>query len=180
MSVLNLENAKWLIATLAIPAALGLVAHEYQQSQAERQINDARLRLDALTTENGNPDIDADFSFPDPDPFAPRGRTLTRHLKLWITAHDAPRRRVWAIVDARANQSEKDQRWVFWIDTFDFPMVNFTRVSRSERFTVVLQGYEPETVNAKVRLIYFPSARVGAKDKPFIDDVISDLVHERK
>ena len=27
MSVLNLENAKWLIATLAIPAALGLVAH---------------------------------------------------------------------------------------------------------------------------------------------------------
>ena len=185
MSVLNLENAKWLIATLAIPAALGLVAHEYQQSQAERQINDARLRLytellskreeadtavrrgifdkvlerylapgdqglqaklvalellatnfhdsldlsplfwqigrelerapknertrlshelariadgvkdrqisglelgsgaqgqasklvglrlDALTTENGKPDIDADFSFPDPDPFAP-------------------------------------------------------------------------------------------------------------
>src|SRR5438067_10790667 len=45
MSVLNLENAKWLIATLAIPAALGLVAHQYQQSQAERQIADARLRL---------------------------------------------------------------------------------------------------------------------------------------
>ena len=41
MSVLNLENAKWLIATLAIPAALGLVAHQYQQSQAERQIADA-------------------------------------------------------------------------------------------------------------------------------------------
>ena len=289
MSVLNLENAKWLIATLAIPAALGLVAHQYQQSQAERQIADARLRLytellskreeadtavrrgifdkvlerylapgdqglqaklvalellatnfhdsldlsplfwqigrelerapknertrlshelariadgvkdrqisglelgsgaqgqasklvglrlDALTTENGKPDIDAAL-----DPFAPRGRTLTRHLKLWITAHDAPRRRVWAIVDARANQGEKDQRWVFWIETFDFPMVNFTRVSRSERFTVVLQEYDPETVNAKVRLIYFPSARVGAKDKPFIDDVISDLVHERK
>jgi hypothetical protein len=53
-------------------------------------------------------------------------------------------------------------------------------VSRSERFTVVLQEYEPESVRAKVRLIYFPSARVGAKDKPFIDDVISDLVHERK
>src|SRR6202008_2488056 len=45
MSVLNLENAKWLIATLAIPAALALVAHRDQQSQAERQINDARLRL---------------------------------------------------------------------------------------------------------------------------------------
>ena len=45
MSVLTLENAKWLIATLAIPAVLAFVAHGYQQSQAERQINDARLRL---------------------------------------------------------------------------------------------------------------------------------------
>src|SRR2546429_3054376 len=27
------------------------------------------------------------------------------------------RRRVWAIVDARAHQSERDQRWVFWIGT---------------------------------------------------------------
>src|SRR5262249_6868728 len=194
MSILSVEHAKWLIATLAIRAALGLVAHEYQQSQAERQIADARLRLytellskreeadtavrrgifdkvlerylapgdqglqaklvalellatnfhdsldlsplfwqfgreverapknerttlshelrriaegvrdrqvsalelgsgakgqaskleelrlDALTTETGNPNIDADFSFPDPDQFAPRGRPLTRHL----------------------------------------------------------------------------------------------------
>jgi len=64
-------------------------------------------------------------------------------------------------------------------DTFDFPMVNFTRLSRSERFALVLHPYEPPN-NAKLKLIYFPSARVGAKDKPFIDDVISDLVHERK
>lgn len=294
MSVLNLRNAKWLIATLAIPAVLALVAHEYQQSQAKQQINDARLRLytellskreeadtavrrgifdkvmeryltpgdqglevklvalellatnfhdsldlsplfwqigreverapakkrtelrfeliriangvkdrqisalelgsgaqgkaskladlrlDALTNETGKPDIDADFSFPDPDPFGPGGLT-TRHLTLWIINHDAPRRRVWAIVRARrANEGEKDQEWAFWIDTFDFPMVNFTRVSRSERFTLVLQEYEPQNAKAKIRLIYFPSARVGAKDKPFIDDVISDLLRGGK
>ena len=83
---------------------------------------------------------------------------------------------------------EKDQqKWGFWLDTFDFPMANFTRVSRSERFALVLQDYEPpkkEKVDGdkvpKVKLIYFPSARVGAKDKPFIDDVVSDLIHERK
>jgi hypothetical protein len=45
MTGLNLENAKWLIATLAIPVTLAFVAHNYQQSQAERQISDARLRL---------------------------------------------------------------------------------------------------------------------------------------
>jgi hypothetical protein len=62
-------------------------------------------------------------------------------------------------------------------------MVNFTRVSRTECFTVVLREYEPLTTgepNAKVRLIYFPSARVGAQDKRFIDEVIADLVRERK
>jgi len=307
MSVLNLENAKWLITMLAIPAVLAFVAHEYQQAQAKQQINDARLRLytellskreeadtavrrgifdkvmeryltpgdqglevklvalellatnfhdsldlsplfwqigreverapakkraelrselnriadgvkdrqisglelgngtmgtaghpmaqgkasmladlrlDALTTgptNGGKPDIDEDFSFPDPDPFGPPGGLTTRHLTLWIVDHDAARRRVWAIVHARrANKGEKDQRWAFWIDAFDFPMVNFTRVSRSERFTLVLQEYGEKKETARIRLIYFPSARIGAKDKPFIDDVISDLLRERR
>src|SRR5207245_10363986 len=82
---------------------------------------------------------------------------------------------------------ETSAKMGFWLDTFDFPMANFTRVSRSERFALVLQDYEPpkkEKIDGdkvpKVKLIYFPSARVGAKDKPFIDDVVSDLIHERK
>ncbi len=306
MSIFNLENAKWLIATLTLPAVLAFAANRYQQSQAERQINEARLRLytellskreeadtgvrrgifdkvleryltpgdqglqaklvalellatnfhdsldlsplfwqigrqvdrepekkrpeltqqltriadrvkdrqisalelgsgyqgtaskqadldlrpDALTNENRNPNIDADLSFPDPDPFPRREEgTLTRRFKVWITAHDAEKKRVWAIVHTRSNQGEEkdQQKWGFWLDTFDFPMANFTRVSRSERFALVLQDYEPpkkEKVDGdkvpKVKLIYFPSARVGAKDKPFIDDVVSDLIHERK
>ena len=45
MSIFNLENAKWLIATLTLPAVLAFAANRYQQSQAERQINEARLRL---------------------------------------------------------------------------------------------------------------------------------------
>ena len=297
MRILNLENAKWLIATLAIPLSLGLVAQQYQRIQAERQIGDARLRLytellskreeadtevrrgifdkvlekyltpsgrkvqqklvaldllaanfhdsldlsplfwqlyreverapeserieltrqliriadgvkdrqvaaldlgasdgstasnqarvqlDYLTNKDGAPDIEAELSFPDPDPLATRGRALTRHLRLWVVAHDAPRRRVYAIVHARANPGERDRQWGFWIDTFDFPMVNFTRLSRNERLAVVIREYDRPPDGepiAKVTLIYFPSARIGAKDKPFIDDVISDLVHERK
>jgi hypothetical protein len=248
MTGLNLENAKWLIATLAIPVTLAFVAHNYQQSQAERQISDARLRLytellskreeadtavrrgifdkvleryltpgdqglqaklvglealasnfhdsldlsplfwqiyreiqrapkrkrtelthqliriadlvkdrqiaalefgtgkrgpasqegklslDELTNEDGVPDIDAEFSFPDSDPLplpcpwykipcpSPSGRTLTtRHLKLWITAYDAEKHRVYAAVQAPAKLNEKDQHWGFWIDMFDFP-----------------------------------------------------------
>jgi hypothetical protein len=299
VSVLSLENAKWLIGTLAIPFTLAVVAQQYQSIQAQRQISDARLRLytellskreeadtavrrgvfdkvlekylspsdkklqpklvaldllasnfhDSLdlsplfwqlyreveqaprterpelthqlfriadgvkdrqiaalelgiskmgtpsnearvqlnypTNVDGAPDVDADLSFPDPDPEAPRGSILTRHLKLWIVAHDPARRRVYAVVHARPNPGEKDMQWRFWIDTFDFPMVTFTRLSRSERFAVVIRGYENPVPGigepiAKVSLIYFPSARIGAKDKPFIDDVIADLLQKRK
>ena len=56
MTLLNTDNTKWLIGTLAIPITLGVVSHYYQKSQAEavrlheegqtqRQLNDARLRL---------------------------------------------------------------------------------------------------------------------------------------
>jgi hypothetical protein len=292
-----LENVKWMVGTLAIPAALALVAHQYQQVEANRQISEARLRLytellsnresadtqvrssifdkvldkyldpnsrdlrtklvaldllasnfddsldlsalfwqinreidlsdkaqrgdlihqliriadgvkdrqtsaleldiadwgapsreasltlDYLTNENGAPDIDTRFTFPDPDPFAESGQLVQRHLRVWIIAHDAPRRRVYAKVQADALPGEKGQDWGFWVDVFDFPMVGFTRVSRTERFALTLREYQPQLASkpiAKVRLIYFPSARVGAKDKPFINDVITDLVHDRK
>lgn len=138
---------------------------------------DAQVQLSDVHKLGQQPVIDADFSFEDPDPFAPKGRKLQRHLTLSVIAHDAARRRIFVVVQARGAEGQERQ-WGFWVDAFDFPMVNFTRLSRSERFTVLLQRYDPPS--AKVTMIYFPSARIGAKDKPFIDDVISDLVHEKK
>jgi len=146
--------------------------------------NEAQVMLPPSSQE---PSIDADFSFP--DPAEPSGPKQTRHLTLTVKDDDPARSRVYAVVTARGReQGEKDQTWGFWIDTFDFPMVNFTRVSRSERFAVVLLAYQAPTANpsterartARVKMLYFPSARVGVKDKPFIDDVISDLVHGRR
>src|SRR6516225_8584437 len=45
MSIFSAENLKWLVGTLAIPLTLGVLAHMYQSIQADRQLNDARLRL---------------------------------------------------------------------------------------------------------------------------------------
>jgi hypothetical protein len=305
MSILNLDNAKWLIGTLAIPAALAIIAQQYQHAQADRQINDARLRLytellskreeadsalrqgifdkvlatyltpsgqelqpklaaldllasnfhdsldlsplfwqldrqigrapakdrpelsdqlihiadmikdrqisalelgsgrkgegpkeekssrdkasaeksvplDTLAKEGSRALIDDEFSFPDPDPFAPRWQTMTRQLRLWVVHHDAPGRRLYVTVQTPARDGEPEQHWEFWLDLFDFPMVTFSRLSRSERFAVVLTNYEPARMTASVKLLYFPSTRVGAKDRPFIDDVISDLVRSGK
>jgi hypothetical protein len=117
--------------------------------------------------------VDKDLSFSDGRATG-TGAAQTRHLKLSIVDHDPARRRVWAVVIANGKPGEKDQQWGFWIDAFDFPI---ERISRTERFSVVMQRYEPPY--ASVRLVYFPSARIGVKDKPFIDDVISELLENK-
>lgn len=117
------------------------------------------------------PLFDEKLAFEDPDPLANR-QTLTRSFKAEVIEHDAARHRV--LVRA---QDEKTQ-WVFWVDPFDFPMVNFVRLSKSERFTVVLRTYRPQT--AQLTFIYYPSSRGGIKDKPFLDEVISDLRRDTK
>jgi hypothetical protein len=54
-----------------------------------------------------------------------------------------------------------------------FPLVDFIRISKSERVAIVMTAYDE--VAAELTLVYFPSSRSGVKDKPFIDDVISRL-----
>jgi len=93
-----------------------------------------------------------------------------RKFYLEIECHDRKERRLSLIVEDGAS----GRRWHFWLDTYDFPLVNFTRVSRDERFALVLDNYEEGF--AKLRFVYFPSTRGGAKDKPYIADVMSQLL----
>lgn len=127
---------------------------------------DASIDLEELAT--APPLIDADLSFVDLDPSAPKGRKVTRHFKVEVAEHDPAGRRVWVRVS-----SDEAKQWALWVDTFDFPLVNFTRISKSERFSVVLRRYDPPS--AQITLVYFPSSRSGVKDRPFIDEVISNL-----
>ena len=129
---------------------------------------DASLELDELAA--AGPLIDADLSFPDLDPFAPEGQLVKRHFKVEVAEHDPANRRAWVRV------SSNESQWAFWVDTFDFPLVNFTRISKSERFALVLKRYDPPS--AQVTFVYFPSSRSGVKDRPFIDEVISNLAHQ--
>jgi hypothetical protein len=116
--------------------------------------------------------IDRDFTFPDPNPTEakarqPEGHAIKRHFQVEVAEHDPVGRRVLVRVDIGVRQ------WMFWVDVFDFPLVNFTRISKSERFTVLLSRYDPP--KAELTAIYFPSSRSGVKDKPFIDEVIANL-----
>lgn len=62
-----------------------------------------------------------------------------------------------------------------WSSLYDFPLMNFTRISDQERVAIVLTRLDPESMSATVTLVYYPSSRSGTKDKPYIDDVISRL-----
>lgn len=113
------------------------------------------------------PLIDEDLEFEDPDTRLAQ-RQRKRHFTVEVVEHDpALRRLLMRVHDGR-------KQWVFWVDPFDFPLVDFARISKSERFAVLLRSYTADS--AQVSFLYFPSSRSGAKDKPFIDDALSDLL----
>jgi len=65
----------------------------------------------------------------------------------------------------------------FIVGLFDFPMIDNTRLSGSERSAVSLTALNPNVVS--LTLAYFPASRASLKDKPYYDEVIRDLVRDR-
>jgi hypothetical protein len=122
--------------------------------------------------------IDKDLTFVDPDA-TDSDKKQTRHFTVFPLEYDQKRHRVFVSVEHRKPNSTPETN-SFWLDEFDFPLTNFSRISKSERFALVMRRYDPP--NVLLTLIYFPSSRSGVKDKPFIDEVISNLTtrHEKK
>jgi hypothetical protein len=71
----------------------------------------------------------------------------------------------------RANIETEAQ---FWVGPFGFPMIDNTRLSRSERCSVSVIRILDNSVT--VAISYFPASRASLKDKPYYDEVIRDLV----
>ena len=65
----------------------------------------------------------------------------------------------------------------FQVGLFDFPMIDNTRLSGGERVTVSLTDLNADVVG--IALAYFPASRASLKDKPYYDEVITDLVRQR-
>ena len=73
-------------------------------------------------------------------------------------------------------QREIDTNFV--VGLFDFPMIDNTRLSGSERCAVSLTVLNPNVVS--LTLSYFPASRASLKDKPYYDEVMRDLVRDRQ
>jgi hypothetical protein len=74
----------------------------------------------------------------------------------------------------RANIETEAQ---FWVGPFGFPMIDNTRLSRSERCSVSVIRILDNSVT--VAISYFPASRASLKDKPYYDEVLQDLLRNR-
>jgi hypothetical protein len=65
----------------------------------------------------------------------------------------------------------------FWVGLFDFPMIDNTRLSHSERCSVSVTYLTPDSL--RIALAYFPGSRASLKDKPYYDELMHDLVPDQ-
>lgn len=99
----------------------------------------------------------------------------TRQFTLQVLQHEPASRRLYVLVQSRAAPSGALQYFSFWLDPYDLPLLTYSRLSADERFAVFVEDYRPELNYATLWMLYFPSTRSGAKDRPYIDDLIARL-----
>lgn len=62
----------------------------------------------------------------------------------------------------------------FWVDYFDFPMIDHVRLSRDQRCAAVIRNYG--RASARLSLVLFPGSYASLKEKPYIQEMIRDLL----
>lgn len=62
---------------------------------------------------------------------------------------------------------------IFKVGFFDFPMIDNTRLSHSQRIGIALTRWTD--YGAELALVYFPGSRASLKEKPYYDEVIEHL-----
>ena len=130
---------------------------------------DGTVNFAQLNAGTNAPVVDKELSFSDPGSDAgPGGSGLhKRHFHVEVMEWDQDQHRLLVQVHDGSKQ------WVIAVDPFDFPLVDYTRISNTERFTVAMTSYSDEY--AQLKFLYFPSSRSGVSDKPYIDQVLASL-----
>lgn len=66
----------------------------------------------------------------------------------------------------------------FWTGFFDFPMIDHTRLSHDQRCAVVVRNFGKSS--ARIALVDFPGSYASLKEKPYIQEMIQDLMGAKK
>lgn len=70
-----------------------------------------------------------------------------------------------------------DVSTTFWVGSFDFPLIDNTRLSHGQRCALAFTDFTDS--RAHLTLIYFPGSHASLKEKPYYDEII-DSLHERE
>ena len=66
----------------------------------------------------------------------------------------------------------------FWVGYYDFPMIDHVRLSRDQRFAVILKNFSGGS--ARVSAVYFPGAYASLKEKPYVQEMVQNLLQTKK
>jgi hypothetical protein len=105
---------------------------------------------------------------------------IRRNFKLEVLGADPKEEGLQLRVTVRTGQEGRVETTAteFWLDYFDFPMIDNTRLSHDQRFAVVLNNFDAAGGSADISLAYFPGKYTGLREKPYYDEVLAKLLSE--
>src|SRR5512136_2556416 len=66
----------------------------------------------------------------------------------------------------------------FWTGLFDFPMIDHMRLSQDQRCAVIVRNFG--RASARIAVVDFPGSYASLKEKPYIQEMIQDLLGAKK
>jgi hypothetical protein len=103
-------------------------------------------------------------------------------------AMNGPQQRKVKVEALRANTTNKEMRIrleviganqkveadvVYWVGLYNFPMLNNIRLSGGNRCAIAITNFSESS--ADITFVYFPGSHASLKEKPYYEEVISDL-----
>jgi len=78
------------------------------------------------------------------------------------------------MTESKCKESPNKDKANFWLEYFDFPLVDNTYLNSKQRYSVILEGFESdeagEDVKAEITLLYYPATYAGLKEKSFYNN----------
>ncbi len=105
---------------------------------------------------------------------------MRRNFKLEVLGADIKGEGLQLRVTVRTGQGSRVETTSteFWLDYFDFPMIDNTRLPNDQRFAMVLNNFDAAGGSADLTLVFFPGKYTGLREKPYYDEVLAKLLAE--
>jgi hypothetical protein len=100
-----------------------------------------------------------------------------RNYRVWVLNYEEARKEVQIEIRVKENENVIVERF-FWVGQFDFPMLNNTRLPDGQRVSIVMTDLNPKS--SKIAFVYFPGSYASLKEKPYYNEVLTDMLKGRE